>query len=137
MEDAPVSRYMSSPLLTIEADADAADAAQAIQEVGIKSVVITAEGCTPEGIITSADFVAMAAADRRPSETTVAEYATTDVTTIPAGANVAQAAETMREHGVTHLPVVDGDGSAVGIITASDFITIVAGEERPSPEPGK
>lgn len=136
MEDVPVERYVSSPLLTIDVDADLAEAARAIREVGIKSVAVTDEDCEPEGILTSTDVVEMAADDRRPSEATVGDYATTDVVTVSTDATVREAARRMREHDAHHLPVVDEAGSAVGILSATDLVALVAGEEASSPEPG-
>lgn len=136
MDDVPVTRYMSSPLLTIDPDADAAETARAIREVGIRSVAVTTGDCEPIGILTATDFVAMAADERPPSGTTVEDYATTDVVTVAADATVREAAATMREHDLSHLPVVDDDGSAVGVITSTDLVALVAGE-TPSGEPGE
>ncbi|MFB6303942.1 MAG: CBS domain-containing protein [Haloferacaceae archaeon] len=137
MDDTPVRTYMSTPLLTIDADADAAEAARAMREVGIKSVAVTGDDCDPHGILTSSDFVEMAADDRRPGGTTVGDYATTDPITVSPDATLAEAAATMRENDAHHLPVVDEDGSAVGMLTASDVVARAAGAEAPSAEPGE
>lgn len=47
---------------------------------------------------------------------------TSPVVTVRQGATLETAAETMLEHGIGGVPVVDGDGRLVGILTEQDFI---------------
>lgn len=120
MDETRVGDLMTSPMLTIGMDDNAADVGHAMYEQGIKSVVAIDENCSPTGIVTSTDFVAMAADDRLPSETPVGEYATTDVVTVDVDDPVSGVAARMRENDINHLPVVD-DGQAVGILTTTDL----------------
>jgi len=60
-----------------------ADAARTMAGEGIKSIVVSDEDGRPEGILTSTDFVRMAAADRSPSAVTVDEYVTSETVTTP------------------------------------------------------
>ena len=56
----------------------------------------------------------------RRSETTVKDLATTAVITVTAGASVHVADAKMRLADVRHLPVVDGDGRLMGILSNRD-----------------
>lgn len=127
MDDAFVGQFMSSPVLTIDADTDIADAGRAMTAEGIKSIVVVDEDCHPEGILTSTDFVAIAGQSRDPTEVTVAEYMTREIVTTDAGTAVRDVAETMREHDVSHLPVVDDEGKVVGMLTATDLTAYLSG----------
>lgn len=127
MEDAFVGQFMSSPVLTIDPETTVADAGRAMTEEGIKSVVVIDDSCHPEGIITSTDFVRVAAEERDPSETTVAAYMTTDIVTTTAGASIRDVAETMRTHDVSHLPVVDEDSQVTGMVSGTDLTAYLSG----------
>lgn len=115
-----VGDLMTTPVLTVEMDDNAADVGHAMSEQGIKSVVVIDDDCSPAGILTSTDFVAMAADDSVPSETLVREYATADVVTVGVEDPVSDVATRMRDNDINHLPVVE-DGQVVGILTATDL----------------
>ena len=66
------------------------------------------------------------------AETTVERYMSPDPITAGAQDSVAAVAATMIEHGIHHVPVVDG-GTPIGIITTSDFAAYVSSPEAPSP----
>ena len=55
----------------------------------------------------------------------VARLMSTDLTTIERGAAAADAATKMRDTGVGSLLVVESDGTLAGLITATDFVTLV------------
>jgi CBS domain-containing protein len=56
---------------------------------------------------------------------TVAQIQTEDVVTIGEKSHVGQAINRLREHGVSRLPVVDEDGSLVGVLTTHDIVDFV------------
>ena len=56
----------------------------------------------------------------------VRQIMTQDVVTIHPEALVADAAQVMDEHDLRRLPVVDDDGSLLGIITSSDIMQVEA-----------
>jgi len=84
------------------------------------------------GIITVLD-AALAVADARfgevsPSRIRVSEVMTSPVVTISPGATVDQAIHTMLSHGISGLPVLDGD-RLVGIVTKTDLLELVESED--------
>ena len=53
---------------------------------------------------------------------TVGELMTTEVMTVTKHETAGHAADLMRKHKVSALPVVDSQGAALGIVTASDLL---------------
>jgi CBS domain-containing protein len=126
MTPTPVEDLMTTPVLTVAGDEDAAAVAQAMRDQDIKSVVITDEDCQAAGILTSTDFVDLAADDRQPGETSVSAYMTTTVVTAEHDGSVPTVAARMREHDIAHIPVIDDEGQVVGILTATDLTDSLA-----------
>ena len=60
------------------------------------------------------------------SSTSVGDVMIKDVVTILQGSSVEDAARIMMTEGVTHLPVIDGEGKLMGIVTAWDVSKAVA-----------
>jgi len=119
---------MTTPVLTVAGEEDAAAVAGAMRDQGVKSVVITDEDCQAAGILTSTDFVELAAEERQAGETSVSEYMTTAVVTANPDEAVPAVAARMRDHDISHVPVVDDEGQVVGILTATDLTASVAAE---------
>jgi len=126
----PVSEYMSTPVLTVDAATTLADAAGAMTAEGMHSLVVVSEDCRPEGVFTSTDLVAAVSEGAPPGGTTVGDLMTRDVVTVPPDESVASAAAVMRAEEVGHLPVADEQ--VVGILTETDLRTYLA-ETRAEP----
>ncbi len=60
--------------------------------------------------------------DRATLETKVHQAMTRNVITVPPDTSIAEAAQLMLKHKIGCLPVIDKDGSAVGIVTDADFL---------------
>jgi CBS domain-containing protein len=84
----------------------------------------------PIGILTDRDIVlSIVASD--PGHLpflTVDDAMSSDLVTARQDVNVTDALNTMREHGVRRLPIVDAAGALVGIVTTEDLLRFVAGE---------
>lgn len=61
---------------------------------------------------------------------TVAELMTAPVITVQGGETVSRAATLMVERGVNRLPVVDGAGHLVGIVTRADLVRVLHRQEE-------
>jgi signal-transduction protein with cAMP-binding, CBS, and nucleotidyltransferase domain len=121
-----VADVMSTPALTLAAETPVDEAAGAMLEAGIKSLVVIDDDCRPLGIVTSTDVVRLAAEDGRASAATVGDYMSTDVVTTTPGARLPAVAERMLGADITHLPVTR-DGEVVGIVTTTDLAEHLAG----------
>jgi CBS domain-containing protein len=119
-----VSDVMTTPMLTLTAETPIDEAAQAMGEADIKSLVIVEDGCQPDGIFTSTDALAVLADTVSAEEATVGEYMTTPVETVSPATPLTDAAKLMGDY--SHLPVTDSDGDAIGILTKTDLAAAVA-----------
>lgn len=119
-----VTDVMTTPMLTLAGEKTIAEAAHAMCEADIKSLVIVSEGCQPDGIFTSTDALRVLADTEAPDEVAVEEYMTSPVETVSPETTLPAAAERMQDY--SHLPVTDADGDAVGILTKTDLAAAVA-----------
>jgi CBS domain-containing protein len=84
---------------------------------------------TPAGIVTDRDIVLEVLANELdPAGTTVARIMCTKLVVGGAAEDVAAGVERMRLHGVRRLPVIEHDGSLMGIVTLDDILTLHAAQ---------
>jgi CBS domain-containing protein len=84
---------------------------------------------TLKGIVTDRDlFIALATRDMKPSELTVGAVAHRAPITCTPRDDVHQAMGKMKSHRVRRLPVVDKDGTLVGIVSMNDLVLAIAPE---------
>ena len=69
------------------------------------------------GILTERDLLKAMAARVHSSEARVRQWMTGDPITAVAEMDVDEAARVMLEHGFRHLPVLDGDGQVIGVVS--------------------
>ncbi len=132
IDDVFVARLMTTDLRTVTPDTFVEDAAAVLLDNDISSVLVVEDGRLA-GILTTTDFVDIVAKSQPKAETTVERYMTTDPITADAQDSVSAIAATMIEHGFHHAPVVDRDGTPIGIITTSDLAAYVSGTEPLAP----
>jgi CBS domain-containing protein len=135
---------MSTDVITVSPQTTLKDAAAEMLDTGVSGLPVTDQGRLV-GIITEADFVErQAAADPPPARyrplsvifgrrrgrldtaTTVGQVMSTDLVTVAPEMRVSRAARFMVEGGVKRLPVVDGAGILVGVISRADVMRVFA-----------
>ncbi|MFB6142014.1 MAG: CBS domain-containing protein [Halorientalis sp.] len=136
MDDVLVGSLMSTPVRTVTPDVTVRAAAQEMLDHDISSVVVVDEDNQPVGILTSTDYVRIAADGASVTDTPVSSYLTAELVTTTAGERVRTVAETMMAAGVHHVPVVDEAEGAIGMITTKDFAAYLSAERAPSPPGG-
>jgi CBS domain-containing protein len=119
---ASIERIMDTPVVTVGPGDTAADAARAMRSHSVGAVLVV-EGGRLQGIFTERDLVdKVVGAGRDASATPVSEVQTSTPRTVTADAQVKECAAIIREGDFRHLPVVDGDGKPVGIISTRVFL---------------
>lgn len=102
--------------------------AMRLEEARIGSIVIEEE-MKPVGMVTDRDLaVRVVGRDRPASEVTAEDVMSTDVTVVSEDDELMDVTATMREESVRRLPVVNDEGTIVGIITFDDLIRIIVTE---------
>lgn len=133
MDDIFVARVMSTSLRTVSRDTLVENAADVMLTEEVSSVLVVDDDGGLEGILTSTDFVDIVAKSSPKAKTTVERYMTTDVVTATAQESIRDVADTMMEHRIKHVPVVDEDEGAIGIVTTTDLASYLSRVQQPSP----
>ena len=110
---------MSGPVITIDPDASAADAARLMRDEDTGDVVV-ATGDELQGIVTDRDLAVRLVAEDLDPQTAVREVCTTDPITVDADESITAAASLMKEYSVRRLPVRDA-GVVAGFISLGDL----------------
>jgi CBS domain-containing protein len=115
-----IRNLMTSNPLIVGSEDSIADAARAMRDRGIGTVIVE-DGGRGRGILTDRDIVVRAVADGRdPKSTTAGDIASTDLAIVTPDADPLDAVHLMEERAVRRLLVVDGD-TAVGIVSMGDL----------------
>lgn len=121
-----VETLMKRDLVSVTPEASVADAARRMRESQVGAVLVLEQGRLA-GIFSERDLANRVVAEGRSADATpVGQVASKPVVTVAAGTSLRECAETLRKHGVRHLPVLEG-GKAVGILSARDFFEAVSG----------
>ncbi|MFC6614027.1 CBS domain-containing protein [Halopenitus salinus] len=115
-----VADVMSTPLETIPEHATLREAATRMRDSDINALFVPGVSA---GIVTTTDVVEAVADGSDPDEVTVGEAMTAPVERITTAEELTQAAAMMTNFGIKHLPVVDGDGDYVGMVSTTDLAT--------------
>jgi CBS domain-containing protein len=83
----------------------------------------------PVGIVTDRDIVLeIYALDLDPNVITIGDIMSQELITVPETFGVMETTQLMRIKGIRRVPVVDGEGDLVGIITVDDVLQVLAEE---------
>jgi len=115
---------------TIEAGAGIAEAAIAMREAHVGDlVVVERQGGRqiPVGMLTDRDLVIEILAENvDPKSVRVGDVMTADVVTVRESNGLDFALREMEERGLRRLPVVDGEGALIGIVSVDDVVDHIA-----------
>jgi len=114
---------MTRNLVTAEPEDNVVSALQLMRARGIHSVLIR----PPRGgrlwrIFTYSDFLLALDSGRDPKTIPVAEYASSVIHTVQADWTLEKARIEMVNNGVEHLPVKDGSGNIIGMVSITDIL---------------
>ncbi|PSP86249.1 histidine kinase [Halobacteriales archaeon QS_1_68_17] len=131
MDDIYVARVMSPDPFTVSPETLVEDAAEAMLDRDIGSVLVTDEAGHLVGILTTTDFVRIVAERRPKDRTPVSTYMTTDLVTATAQDPISEVADRLVERGIHHLPVVDPEEGLLGIVTTADLAGYLSHVDSP------
>lgn len=123
-----VRDWMTTPIIVIDDSTTVTHAMTLMRRRNIHSLLVdTSEsGKVSHGIVTTTDIRdKIVAAGRDPAQTTVGEIMTTPVHTAQSTWTLQQCAERMYALGIRHLPVLDTDGTIIGMISQTDIFSAV------------
>ena len=118
--------WMSTPLETVRGECSIRQAARRMIDASVGALVITdSEGGKPLGMVTDRDLVLMLAEGYEP-EQPVDSIVRPTPATVGQDADLQAATRKMHECGVRRLPVVDGGGRLVGMLSLDDVLVALA-----------
>ena len=92
------------------------------ENVGSLPVVADTQSCKLIGVITDRDICcAIVAEGLDPKNTTIEKHISSDLVTCRDGENLDKCERAMQEHQIRRIPVVDGDGRCIGIVSQADL----------------
>ena len=123
MQISQLLRHKGHDVATIDGAETVRSALALLAERGVGALVVSSDGRRVEGIVSERD-VARGLNDRGAELLTdpVSSLMTAEVHTCPPGARVTDLAQTMTDHRVRHVPVVDDDGVLIGIVSIGDVV---------------
>ena len=124
-----VGQVCNPYVVTIDADETVFRAAKLMREHHVGSLVVVNGDSPPSpvGVITDRDIViGLVAKEVTDLERLqVSDVITRDVIAVDETDTISDAAEIMRENSLRRLPVVDGGGKLVGILTLDDTLGVI------------
>lgn len=124
MTEPRVSELMTSAVTSIRPDASLLEVASLMRDKQISCLIVLHEG-KPVGIISERDLVRVLAAilEGKTAEHSVAEdLMSSPVVTVLKNSSLPMANFKVNARPIRRLPVVDGEGMVVGIVTESDLL---------------
>lgn len=122
MQISQLLRRKGNRVDTVEATASVRDALAQLAEHRIGALVVSPDGNRIDGIISERD-IARGLHEHGAGLLTeqVSAVMTADVLTCVPSASVTELAQTMTDHRIRHIPVVD-DGKLIGIVSIGDVV---------------
>lgn len=120
---------MITPVVTAKADTTVESAIKTLHEMHVGSIVIIDDERRCDGIFTERDAIRIFAT-KTSLNTPLKTVMTKNIITIRDEASFAEAMALITDHGIRHLPVVDGNKQLVGILSIRNFLDEVVGISR-------
>ena len=111
----------SSEVYTVRPDASVSELLDKLAALNVGALVVSNDGQTLIGIVSERDVVRKIRNFAHTDDTTVDSIMTTDVRVCGPGDSFGSLMETMTDHRVRHVPVLE-DGSLVGVLSIGDAV---------------
>lgn len=124
----PVSDVARTDVVTAHRDHSAAELAALMREENVGSVIVVNDD-EPVGVVTDRDLaLAVVEPGANPETVTAADVMSESPTTARSTDGLFDVMESLHDHEVRRLPVVDEDGTLTGIVTLDDLVVLLAEE---------
>jgi len=117
----PVQDILQRDMIAIEQTQSIRAAAQLMADAGVSCLPVLADGRL-SGVLTDRDLRSRVLAAGVDPQQPITQVMTPDPVTLQSSQPLFEAMALMSQHNVHHLPVVDEQGTPVGVVTASDVL---------------
>jgi CBS domain-containing protein len=116
-----IQEIMTTNPACCEPDTNVAEVARLMVDNDCGEIPVLRDG-RPVGVITDRDITARAVAARRnPLEMKASDLMSSPVITVSPSTDVDECCETMEEHQIRRVPVIDEDGTCCGMVSQADI----------------
>ncbi len=116
-----VTEIMTDRIISVELSNSAADAARVMRDEDVGDVLVT-ENNIVRGVVTDRDIVVRVVSHGSDASTTsVRDVKSNRVVSVAPDTPVDEAIQTLRENALRRLPVIDGEGHALGVVALGDL----------------
>ena len=127
-----LSGKQQRPVLTAERAETVLSATQRMNEHSVGALIVT-DGGRLCGIFTERDVLRRVVAEQRdPAQTLVGDVMTSHVACCTGETSIEEVRSIMKSHRVRHIPVVDGAGGLIGMISIGDVNAYLANDREVS-----
>ena len=124
-----IARIIIRDVITARPEESVLDIARRMRDRRLGTIIVVDPEGRPMGIVSDRDVtVRLVAAERDPKLTPVRDVMTPMPTTILRDTSIEAALASMRMGHMRRLPVVDGMGTLVGLVTLDDILRFLAEE---------
>lgn len=124
-----LERFCRKPVSTALSSEPVQAAAEKMTQQHVGSLIIVDEAGRPVGILTDRDIVCRVLAERRdPVATPIQAVMSANPVVVRVDDLIEEAAFTMRQQGVRRLPIVNGSGKVIGMVSLDDLIVLLTAE---------
>lgn len=123
-----LEQFCQKPVVKILSESNIVEACQLMEQNNVGCLIVEENGklC---GVVTDRDIaLRIAGARRDPQETKIKEIMTPDPIRISVKSDLRHLTSLMHTYHVRRVPVIDGSGSTIGIVTLDDLIAMLGGE---------
>ena len=125
MQSTTVKDWMKDLVIFIKPDATVNEALATMRHRYADSLIVEKTETNDYGIVTSIDVSDMIVAQgKNPAEIKIKEIMASPLITVPPDMLISECAVIMRKNHIHHLPVADGKGKVIGMISAEDFLVV-------------
>jgi|CXWL01.1.fsa_nt_gi CBS domain-containing protein len=124
-----VHDVMTRGVLCVRREMSLTPLAQLMLSRGVSALPVVNDKGAPIGLVSRTDLVRAAYVDGSASSATVRDVMTVMTFSIGENERLDRAAALLAYEGIQHLPVVSGNGSVVGILSAIDVLSYLARRE--------
>jgi CBS domain-containing protein len=123
-----LQKFCTRPVVTVSPEQTIAAACQLLREKNVGCLVAVEEG-KPRGILTDRDIALKVTGEHKdPQHTKVRDVMTNNPLSISVNKTLHDLTAIMRTHHVRRVPIVDGGGKVVGLVTLDDLLMLLGQE---------
>ncbi|MFB6578478.1 CBS domain-containing protein [Streptomyces sp. NPDC056402] len=125
-----VEDVMTHAAISVERETAFKDVVEALRMWNVSALPVLAQDGKVAGVVSEADLLIKAQGPGAAHGTTAEQLMTRPAVTVTSGATIPTAARLMARRHLKRLPVVDGDGRFVGVVSRGDLLKVFLRPDR-------